>query len=333
MSSKSTRVPRRDLLKAAGLAAGVVGLGGVAEAFPTKPTNRGGMRAGEKTRVLRIAHLTDMHVQPELEAERWFGDCLRHVQELEDKPDIIFQGGDAIMDGLGVGVPRARLQWDLFKKIMRSSCSLPVEHCIGNHDVWGWNQQKSGATGRENLYGKAWAMEALDLKERYRSFDKAGWHFIVLDSTMNAAEKIYTARLDQEQFAWLQQDLERTDKETPILIMSHIPIISASAYFDEENEKTGVWMVPDKWMHIDARRIKNLLGKYKNIKVCISGHIHLVDRVDYNGISYLCNGAVCGNWWKGPYQEYPPGYAVINLYADGSFDHEYKAYGWQGTGG
>ena len=64
------------------------------------------------------------------------------------------------------------------------------------------------------------------------------------------------------------------------------------------------------------------------MKLCISGHIHLIDRVDYNNITYLCNGAVCGKWWRGTYQESPPGYALIDLYNDGSFAHQYIAYGW-----
>ena len=81
-------------------------------------------------------------------------------------------------------------------------------------------------------------------------------------------------------------------------------------------------------MHIDARKLKDLFFQYANVKLCISGHIHLLDRVDYNNITYLCNGAVCGKWWRGNYQENPPGYALIDLYDDGSFAHQYIAYGW-----
>jgi 3',5'-cyclic-AMP phosphodiesterase len=54
-----------------------------------------------------------------------------------------------------------------------------------------------------------------------------------------------------------------------------------------------------------------------------------VDRVDYNGVSYLCNGAVCGSWWKGRHHDCDEGYAVLDLYDDGSFDCEYMKYGWK----
>ena len=71
---------------------------------------------------------------------------------------------------------------------------------------------------------------------------------------------------------------------------------------------------------------KNLFYQYKNVKLCLSGHIHLQDEVEYLGVKYLCNGAVSGNWWEGNYQEFPPAYAVVDLYEDGSVQSEYKPY-------
>jgi hypothetical protein len=65
------------------------------------------------------------------------------------------------------------------------------------------------------------------------------------------------------------------------------------------------------------------------VKLCLSGHEHLWDRVQYNAVTYVCNGAVCGNWWKGAYHETSEGYGVVDLYADGTFEVEYVRYGWQ----
>lgn len=317
------RVSRREMIQAAGAAAVGLGLGGSAWAARTEAAP-----AAKANRVLRIAHLTDIHVQPERKAGEGLAACLHHVQSLKDKPDVIFTGGDLIMDSLGADEARVRTQWDVFTKVLRAECALPVEHCIGNHDVWGLKKQDSKTTGSERLYGKKWVLEVLGLTGRYRSFDRAGWHVVVLDSTF-AVENGYTAKLDEEQFEWLQSDLQNADARKPVLFLSHIPILSASAYLDGDNEKTGDWVVPGAWMHIDARRIKDLFLKHPNVKLCLSGHIHLVDRVDYLGVSYLCNGAVCGGWWKGPYQECEPGYAVVDLYADGSFEHQYIQYGWK----
>jgi hypothetical protein len=82
-------------------------------------------------------------------------------------------------------------------------------------------------------------------------------------------------------------------------------------------------------MHIDARRIKDFFLKHPNVKLCLSGHVHLWDRLEYNNVTYVCNGAVCGGWWKGSYQETPEGYGLVDLYDDGSFNAEYVRFGWK----
>jgi 3',5'-cyclic-AMP phosphodiesterase len=79
-------------------------------------------------------------------------------------------------------------------------------------------------------------------------------------------------------------------------------------------------------MHADARRIKDLFLKHPNVKLCLSGHIHLRDSLEYNGVTYACNGAVCGNWWQGNYQETKPGYAIVDLWNDGTHKIEYVTY-------
>jgi hypothetical protein len=70
-------------------------------------------------------------------------------------------------------------------------------------------------------------------------------------------------------------------------------------------------------MHSDFFQLKQLFLKHPNIKVCIGGHIHLQDELEYLGVKYYCNGAVSGGWWKGPYQEFEPAYAVMELFNDG----------------
>ena len=81
-----------------------------------------------------------------------------------------------------------------------------------------------------------------------------------------------------------------------------------------------------------AYPLRAIFKRHRNVKCAVSGHIHLVDRVDYLGVTYLCDGAVSGAWWKGSrFDEADPGYALINLYDDGSVEREYVAYGWSPT--
>jgi 3',5'-cyclic AMP phosphodiesterase CpdA len=301
---------RRDVLIGASAAA----LPGTAAAGP---------RARGKP--FRVAHLTDPHVMPERRAGEGFERCLVACQT--HKPDLILLGGDLIMDAFAVDLSRVQAQWTVFKRVLAANVSKPVEACLGNHDVWGWGDvaKYEGEPG----FGKQIALEALELQRSYRSFDRGGWHFIVLDSVHRLAGSGYTARLDDEQFAWLESDLRAVPSRVPVLILSHIPVLSACAYLDGDNEASGDWKVPGAWMHIDARRIKNLFHRHPNVKVCLSGHIHLVDRVDYLGVSYLCNGAVSGAWWKGPNQEFGNGYAIVDLFPDGAFTSTYHQFDWR----
>jgi len=314
------RVSRRDMLLTAGATAGFA-LAGPAPADAAPQPRR---------RTVRIAHLTDIHVQPELRAGEGMAHCLAQVHALPDRPDAIFLGGDLVMDAMGADWTRTKSQWDVWSRVLRENCKIRVEACIGNHDVWGWNRPRSGASGNEPLYGKKAAQEQLGLAERFRSFDLGGWHVVVLDSTFPKGDG-YTARLDDAQREWLAGDLKATPPERPVLVLSHIPILCGCAFLDGNNEKSGDWVVPGAWMHTDARAIKDLFHQHRNVRVCLSGHIHLRDRLEYNGVTYLCNGAVCGGWWKGDYQETKPGFALVDLYDDGSFDCEYVNTGWHST--
>jgi len=217
---------------------------------------------------------------------------------------------------------RVALQWNLWSKVLEENCSLKMYHCIGNHDVWGKTPHQ------EPFPGKAWALDVFGLEKPYYTFEKNGWHFIVLDSTHPKSDGgWYTAKLDETQFKWLENTLARIPSDAPILILSHIPIFAACPFLDGNNEKSGNWEVPGAWMHIDGRALIELFYKHKNVKTCISGHIHLLDRVDYNDVTYYCNGAVSGRWWADePYHQTPAGYAIMNLYADGSFEREYILY-------
>ena len=286
-----------------------------------------------RKRAIRIAHLTDIHVEPELHAGEGMAACLRHVHQLADPPELIITGGDAIMESLGTDDARTQVQWDLWKRILKNECSIPVRSCIGNHDIWGWAKSKSGTTGNEPLWGKKRAVAMLGLEDRYYRFSQAGWEFIILDSTqpLPGGGGGYSAYLDEEQYDWLTHALRDVPADTPVMIVSHIPILSTTPLIGEPGDD-GNSIVSRAALHIDRLKLKKLFARHPNVRICLSGHIHLLDRVDYNGVTYLCNGAVCGNWWGGRHIDCDEGYAIIDLYDDGSFDHQYLTYGWEATG-
>jgi 3',5'-cyclic AMP phosphodiesterase CpdA len=283
-------------------------------------------------RSLRLAHLTDIHVMPAAEGfqnpPEGMARAIRHAQSLPDQPDLLFFGGDLIMDGLKMDRDKTVAQWDVWGKVLGAELKLPARFALGNHDIWGWAVRDRPGIERERGYGKQLAMERLALPDRYYSFDFKGWHFVVLDSMQPdfANKHGYTASLDEAQFAWLARDLAAVSPKVPVCILSHIPILSACVFFDNDLESTGSWVIPGAWTHIDARRLKDLFRRHPNVKVCLSGHVHLADDVTYLGVRYLCNGAVSGGWWKGDYQEFAPAYAVVDFFEDGTVENRLIRY-------
>ncbi|WP_183576328.1 metallophosphoesterase family protein [Mucilaginibacter sp. X5P1] len=279
-----------------------------------------GNTTADKKKVLRIAHLTDIHLKNQFNAPERFTKCLHHVQQQSPKVDFILNGGDIVFDINKENIGTINDQWQLSLHIMQSECSLPVHYCLGNHDIW-WNEDDKG----QALYGKQYSMDQLKLVKPYYCFTNSGWKFILLDSVhLDIDGTWYIGKLGDEQFAWLENELKTTDPAMPVLVMSHIPILTATNLI--EDDIVNKWVMTGGDMHTDTSKIIELFYKYPNVKLCLSGHIHLREKLVYNNVTYLCNGAVSGAWWEGNRRETAPGYGLIDLYADGSFDEQYVNY-------
>jgi 3',5'-cyclic AMP phosphodiesterase CpdA len=305
---------RRDLIKSLGAAAGTIVLNNVAHASEAVSTEK-------KKRVLRVAHITDVHIRPEYNAVARFKKCLEMIKK--DKVDLILNGGDSIYaaDYEHINKDRVEQQWACWKESVAVVSGIPMHHVLGNHDMW-W--QGKG----DELYGKAGVIKMLGIKNNYYSFDQNGWHFIMLDSNHPTSPGM----LDDEQWNWFVQDVQKNSQEKPTLIMSHYPLLSCTGITDSKAEARGPFKISGSYNHLDIMKFIEVFNKNKQIKVCLSGHIHLLDKVWYNDVTYLCNGATSGFWWepgddgRSAYKQTVPGYSLLNLYSDGSFDHDYIKY-------
>src|SRR5215207_835086 len=274
---------------------------------------------------LKVAFITDVHVKPVEAAETGMRRALRHIHSLPQAPDFMINGGDAIMDAMAADKDKTQAQWDVWNKVLAEENKLPVYHVIGNHDAWGW-QVKDESIKTDPLYNKGWVVQQHNLPGRFYAFTRRNWKFIVLDSA-HENNGGYIARADEEQTAWLEEELKKTSSDQHVCILSHIPIVSfCAAVYMDENQPNGDWRISRALLHVDARKLTDLFSDYKNIRCCLSGHIHLQDMVEYKNIQYFCNGAVSGNWWNGAFKGFAPAYALFDFGRDGSVKRRMVQY-------
>lgn len=273
----------------------------------------------------RAAFISDVHVKVGEVPEKGMQQAFKHVNALKPSVDFIINGGDAIMDAMKATKAKVQEQWDLWNKILTAENKLPIYHCIGNHDAWGW-QMTEPEIKNDPLYNKAWAVQQHQMPGRYYSFTKNNWKFIVLDSA-HENNGGYIAKIDEEQWQWLERELQSTDAEMHICIASHIPIVSyVSGFFFDKTEDNGDRKISRALLHTDSFKLTELFRSHKNIRCCLSGHIHLQDMVEYRGIHYYCNGAISGNWWGGAFKGFAPAYAVFEFFKDGSVSRKMVEY-------
>jgi 3',5'-cyclic AMP phosphodiesterase CpdA len=300
---------RRNFLKNIGLSSVGAMLPSLMNAAPMVNPNK----------VVTLAHITDVHMMPLIGAAKGFEHCLAHIQN-NMKADFMLNTGDCIMEGHKTANFLTQKQWSLFNKVLKNENSVPLLSCIGNHDIC-----CEGDSSYNFSDGKKWTQDELGLQNRYYSVETPYWKIIMLDSVQPKANgEWYTAFIDDAQFEWLENELKSTTKF--VLIASHIPILAACVFFDGNRNAKNNWEIPSSWMHTDTVKLNTLFSKYPNVNLAVSGHIHLTDKVEYNDVTYCCNGAVSGRWWKGKNKNTQAGYAKIELFDNGTFKNTYVHY-------
>jgi Icc protein len=267
-----------------------------------------------------FVHFTDTHIQPEKKAAAGCRDCFEAINRV--KPDFALSGGDLVFDSNETTKKRAIDLFDLYGETVKR-LHMPVHTVPGNHDVVGLSN-KSGMEASDPLYGKRVFEDRIG--KRYQSFDHKGWHFVLLDSIGITEDRGFVGKIDDEQLTWLKTDLEKAGRATPIVMLTHVPLVSAV-----------LQIVPDPWKTAATYLVQNSgavleIMKGHNVKAVLQGHTHIRETVLYNGCQFITSGAVCGNWWKGPRVGHPEGFGVL-MVRGGNLAWRYETYGFQAEGG
>ena len=265
-----------------------------------------------------FAFLTDIHLKPELSGVEGFTKAIDTINQIN--PDFVLTGGDLVMDVLDQTYGRSDSVYNLYQEVSEKF-NMPVYNTIGNHEVYGWHRDEAGIEEHPE-FGKG--MYEKRIGPRYYSFDHEGWHFMVLDGIYRGDGGTYIGRIDEEQVAWIKEDLAKTGKETPIIVSTHIPFVTSQTQLTEGPLKaTPAYLILDNAKEV----LTEFLGY--NLKLVLQGHLHYLEDIHVNGqVHFITGGAVSGKWWNtrpgDPLQE---GFLLIRAVED-DIQWEYVDFEW-----
>lgn len=260
-----------------------------------------------------FAFLTDIHLQPERRAPIGFQMAIDKVNELN--PDFVISGGDQVYDVMRGNLGRADTLFQLYTEMSRGF-NMPVYNTVGNHDLFAiYPESPEDETHPDYKYG----MYKRYLGDTYYSFDHKGWHFIVLNSLGVSEDKRYTAVVDSVQLAWLKNDLIGVSRQTPVVLVTHIPLVTAR----------GIITGNPAGHHVgNSSEVLAALEEH-NLKLILQGHIHWKEHGQVNDrFQYLTGGSIAGNGWKGRRHDTKEGFVLLHVDGD-DFRWEYIDHGWE----
>jgi predicted phosphodiesterase len=182
------------------------------------------------------------------------------------KPDFIIELGD-----FGTPAPEYAHFFDIWN-------SFPGDkyHVIGNHEMDGGYSREEAVAYRQ-------------MKNSYYSFDKGGFHFIVLDANDKKDEntKGYKQYIGKQQQTWLQEDLNVT--ELPVVVFSHQGLtISPGA-----EETYGV----ENYQEIQQIfQEHNKQKPFAKVVACFNGHTHYDYAEKVEDIWYITINSMAYQW-------------------------------------
>jgi 3',5'-cyclic AMP phosphodiesterase CpdA len=265
--------------------------------------------------------MTDIHLKPEMGAPEGFQLAIDSVNAIQ--PDFVITGGDLVDDALYATHGRADTLYRLYTE-MSAGFDMPVYNAIGNHEYYGFNSSPPADPGHPE-YGES--MFENRIGKRYYSFNHKGWHFMILDGIEKGDGNwgAYIGKVDEEQLQWIRTDLESISPETPIVVVTHIPLVSIMPQITNgplyaENHSS---LVTNQQEVLAPFRMMNL-------KLVLQGHLHALEDNNLMGRThFLTGGAVCGRWWRTPDDsEFQEGFVKIDIQGE-DFTWEYVDYGWE----
>lgn len=220
--------------------------------------------ANDKPPALRVGLVTDLHYADKPPGgSRHYRKTLTKLEEAagqfnRDRPEILVELGDLIDAADSVETEMRYLK--TINQPFSAICD-DRHYVLGNHCVDTLKKEEFlGSVGQD---------------KSYYSFDRGGFHFIVLDSCFRSDGQPYQrknfkwtdANVPAAELEWLQADLQSTDKS--VIVFAHQRL--------DVSDSHGVK---------NCREVRQVLEKSDKVLAVFQGHSHKNDLKQIGGIHY-----------------------------------------------
>jgi predicted phosphodiesterase len=263
--------------------------------------------ADDRSAAVRIGLVTDLHYadKPSVGTRHYRETSAKlaeaAVQFEKDRPDFLVELGDLIDAAETVATEQ---QW--LARINREFTAICRDrhYVLGNHCV--------------DMLTKAEFLDGVQQPKSFYSFDRNGFHFIVLDACFRADGVPYgrknsrwdDANIPPDEWEWLRGDLADTRRR--VIVFAHQRLDGA-----------------DKHCVKNAAEVRSILQESRNVLAVFQGHSHQNDYKEIGGIHYCTLAAMV----EGSGAE-SNGYSRLDVLADGSLIvqgfRRQKTYRWPG---
>lgn len=275
-------------------------------------SNRGATKGS-----VRLVFYTDVHARTEWDTPQALARAAAAINE--QRPDLVLAGGDLITDGFQSQPAEVAPRWAAYMQMHRA-IRADVFPAVGNHDLVA-ARPHDGSPAAQNP--RSIFLSYMGLERTYYSFDALGYHFIILDAIQITRDEYqYQGFIRPEQLEWLKQDLSAVSKATPIVLVTHIPLLSS---FFSASQGATFAARPNRVV-VNNRDVFETV-KNHNLILVLQGHLHVKELIRWQNTTFITGGAICGKWWRGAWYGTKEGFSVLTLTGN-RVDWQYVDYGW-----
>ena len=274
--------------------------------------------AGAAGDAFRIVFYADVHARTEWETPRALAMAAAAINA--ETPELVVAGGDLITDGFQSSAAAVEPRWQAYLEMHRS-LRPRVEPVLGNHDLVAALPEDGTPP---SVDPRQRFRTAFSLERTYRSVAAGGYRLLILDSvSVVGGDEKYRGLIEPDQLGWLARELESIDRATPIILATHLPLLTG--FYQATEGATAA--APANRVVVNNREVLELFAD-RNLLLVLQGHLHVAEMLRWQGATFITGGALCGKWWRGAWHGTGEGFGVLTLRPD-RVDWEYRGYGWK----